>query len=77
MEEELLNDPHKYDAWNNLALNLALGCWAVGILIVLGYIIKLSTTGGTKKSTILLTGTRSESLWIATIVLVIGGCFLT
>ena len=45
---ELAADPHKYDAWNNLALNLSFVFWAAGLLVVLGYIIKLSTVSGSK-----------------------------
>ena len=62
-------DPHQYDAWNNLALNLALGFWAVGILIILGYIIKLSTTGGNKEKYDFINRYEIRTLWIATIVL--------
>lgn len=68
-------DPHQYDAWNNLALNLALGFWAVGILIILGYIIKLNTTGGSKDKYDFINRYEIKTLWIATIVLVTGGCF--
>lgn len=74
MEEEII-DPHKYDAWNNLAQNVALGFWAVGILIILGYIIKLNTTGGNKDKYDFINRHEIKILWIATIVLVIGGCF--
>jgi len=71
--EEL--DPHKYDAWNNLALNLALGFWAVGILVILGYIVKLNSTGGSKNKYDFINRHEIKVLWIATIILVIGGCF--
>lgn len=71
--EEL--DPHKYDAWNNLALNLALGFWALGILVVLGYIVKLSTTGGAKNKYDFINRNEIKVLWIASIILIIGGCF--
>ena len=74
MEEEII-DPHKYDAWNNLAQNVALGFWAVGILIILGYIIRLSTIGGNKDKYDFINRHEIKTLWIATIVLVIGGCF--
>lgn len=72
--QEVVN-PHQYDAWNNLALNLALGFWAVGILIILGYIVKLSTTGGSKDKYDFINRHEIKTLWIATILLVIGGCF--
>jgi DNA-directed RNA polymerase subunit RPC12/RpoP len=68
-------DPHKYDAWNNLALNLALVCWAIGILVVLGYIVKLSSTGGSKNKYDFINRHEIKALWIATIILIIGGCF--
>ncbi len=71
--EEL--DPHKYDAWNNLALNLALGFWAVGILVILGYIVKLNSTGGSKNKYDFINRHEIKVLWIASIILVIGGCF--
>lgn len=71
--EEL--NPHKYDAWNNLALNLALGFWALGILVVLGYIVKLSTTGGAKNKYDFINRHEIKVLWIASIILIIGGCF--
>jgi len=68
-------DPHKYDAWNNLALNLALGCWAIGILVVLGYIVKLNSTGGSKNKYDFINRHEIKSLWIATIIIVTGACF--
>jgi hypothetical protein len=33
----------EYASWNILAHNVAYICWAAGILIVLGYIVRLST----------------------------------
>ncbi|HPW62040.1 MAG TPA: hypothetical protein PLJ13_07080, partial [Cyclobacteriaceae bacterium] len=68
-------DPHKYDAWNNLALNLALVCWAIGILVVLGYIVKLNSTGGSKNKYDFINRHEIKALWIATIILILGGCF--
>ena len=37
-----------YDSWNNLAANLALVCWAAGILVALGYFVALSSKGDSK-----------------------------
>lgn len=71
--EEL--DPHKYDAWNNLALNLAMGFWALGILVVLGYIVKLNSTGGSKNKYDFINRNEIKVLWIASVILIIGGCF--
>ncbi len=70
-----VNDPHQYDAWNNLALNLALGFWAIGILVILGYIVKLNTLGGSKNKYDYINRHEIKVLWIATIILVIGACF--
>jgi DNA-directed RNA polymerase subunit RPC12/RpoP len=72
--QEVVN-PHQYDAWNSLAFNLALGLWAVGILIVLGYFVKLLTTNGNKDKYDFINRHEIKTLWIATIILVIGGCF--
>lgn len=74
MEEEVL-DPHKYDSWNNLAANLAYLCWAVGILIVLGYLVKLATTSDAKAKYDFINKTEINLLWIASIILIVGGCF--
>lgn len=74
MEEEVL-DPHKYDSWNNLAANLAYLCWAVGILIVLGYLVKLATTSDSKAKYDFINKTEINLLWIASIILIVGGCF--
>lgn len=73
--QEIVN-PHQYDAWNSLALNMALGFWAVGILIILGYIVKLSTTGGGKEKYDFINRYEIKTLWVATIVLVIEDAFL-
>jgi len=72
---ELAVDPHKYDAWNSLALNAAIAFWALGLLVVLGYIIKLSTVGGNKNKYDFINRHEIKSLWIATIILIIGACF--
>lgn len=68
-------DPHQYDAWNNLALNMALAFWAIGILVILGYIVKLSSTGGSKNKYDYINKHEIKLLWIASIILIIGGCW--
>ena len=76
MNEYLLEeDPHKYDSWNALAANLSYVFWAVAILIVLGYFIKLATTDGNKNKYDFINKHEIKYLWIASIVLVIGACF--
>ncbi len=61
-------------SWNHLAQNLALVCWAVGLLIALGYYIKLTTTKGSKEKYDFINKYEISSLWIAVIVLIVGGC---
>jgi hypothetical protein len=64
-----------YDYWNGLAANLAYVCWAVGILVALGYYLKLSTTKGSKDKYDFINKFEINSLWIAVIILILGGCF--
>jgi len=63
------------DSWNSLAANLAYLCWAVGLLVALGYYIKLSTTKGSKEKYDFINKYEISSLWIAVIILIVGGCF--
>jgi len=72
---ELAADPHKYDAWNSLALNAAFVFWALGILVVIGYIIKLSSVSGNKDKYDFINRHEIKTLWIASIILIIGACF--
>lgn len=69
-------EPPKQDftAWNALAQNIAFLCWVVGLLIALGYYIKLSTTKGSKEKYDFINKYEINSLWIAVIVLIVGGC---
>lgn len=64
-----------YDSWNNLAANLAYVGWAVGILIALGYFVKLSATQDSKSKYDFINKHEIKFLWIASIFLVIGACF--
>jgi DNA-directed RNA polymerase subunit RPC12/RpoP len=75
MNDYLLEeDPHRYDSWNSLATNLSYALWAVAILIVLGYFVKLSTTDGNKNKYDFINKHEIKFLWIASIILVIGAC---
>ncbi len=69
---EFLQD---YGPWNSMAQNIALICGAIGLLIALGYYIKLSTTKGSKEKYDFINKFEIKSLWIAVIVLIVGGCF--
>ena len=68
-------DPHQYDSWNGLAASLAYVSWAVAVLIVLGYFLKLSTTSGNKNKYDFINKNEIKFLWIAAIFLVVGACF--
>ena len=74
MNEQVIN-PHKYDSWNALAANLAYVCWAAGILIVLGYFIRLATNGDNKDKYDFINKYEISVLWIATIIIITGAGF--
>jgi hypothetical protein len=67
--------PQDFTQWNAMATNIAFVCWIVGLLIALGYYIRLSTTKGSKEKYDFINKFEINSLWIAVIVLIIGGCF--
>ncbi|MCU0356267.1 MAG: hypothetical protein MUE95_01675 [Cyclobacteriaceae bacterium] len=64
-----------YEPWNKLAQNIAYGSWALALLIVLGHLVKLMTTGDPKAKYDYINRYEIRNLWFATIVLVIGCCF--
>jgi len=65
----------EYASWNILAHNVAYICWAAGILIVLGYIVRLSTIPDNKDKYDFINRHEVNVLWYASIILVLGGCF--
>jgi hypothetical protein len=64
-----------YSSWNQLAQNIAYGCWVASVLIVLGHMIKLSITKDAKEKYDYINKTEINLLWVASIILVIGCCF--
>lgn len=72
---EQVVDPHQYDSWNQLAQNIALGCWVVSLLIVFGHLIKLAITKEFKDKYDYINKSEINLLWIASIILVVGCCF--
>ncbi len=58
-----------------MALNAAFVFWALGILVVLGYIIKLSTVNGNKNKYDFINRHEIRTLNFAAIILIIGACF--
>jgi hypothetical protein len=69
-------DPQKFDNWNLLATNVAYICWAAGLLIVIGYFIRLSTNGDNKDKYDFINKYEISILWIATIVIIVGAGFI-
>jgi len=64
-----------YDAWNALARNIAFVAWAVSILIVMYHVVRLATMNDAKQKYDYINKSEIKTLWIATIVLVVGCCF--
>jgi hypothetical protein len=62
----------QYASWNNLAANLAYICWAAGILIVLGYFVKLTTTSESKSKYDFINKYEISTLWVAAIIVIVG-----
>lgn len=64
-----------FTQWNNLAANLAYGAWALGLLVALGYFIKLSISGSNKEKYDFINRYEIRILWIASIILIVGAAF--
>jgi hypothetical protein len=73
MNEQVIT--HKYDDWNLLAANVAYICWAAGILVVIGYFIRLATNGDNKDKYDFINRYEISVLWIATIIMITGAGF--
>jgi hypothetical protein len=65
----------EYATWNELAKQIALGAWAIAVLIVIGHIIRLATMSDAKTKYDFINRTEIRTLWIASIILIIGCCF--
>jgi hypothetical protein len=65
----------EYAAWNDLARNIAYGAWAIAVLIVIGHVIRLSTMNDAKAKYDFINKSEIRTLWIASIILIIGCCF--
>ena len=64
-----------FTQWNNMALNVAYAAWGLGILVALGYFVKLSITGSNKEKYDFINRYEIRLLWIASIIMIVGGCF--
>ncbi len=64
-----------FTSWNNLAANLAYAAWALGVLVALGYFIKLAITNSNKEKYDFINRYEIRLLWIACIILIVGASF--
>jgi|SRR5690606_30347077 hypothetical protein len=65
----------QYAPWNELAQNIALGAWAIAVLIVFGHIIRLATTRDAKTKYDYINRFEIKTLWTASLILIIGCAF--
>jgi DNA-directed RNA polymerase subunit RPC12/RpoP len=65
----------EYAAWNEMAKNIAYGAWAIAVLIVIAHVIRLSTMSDAKTKYDFINKAEIRTLWIASIILIIGCCF--
>lgn len=65
----------QYDQWNDAATQIAYFFWAAAALLILGYIVRLATVGEAKDKYDFINRHEIRVLWIAAIIVVIGGCF--
>jgi hypothetical protein len=64
-----------YDSWNQLAANIAFGAWGLGLLVILGYLVRLLTITESKDKYDFINRYEIRVLWIASIILIVGACF--
>jgi hypothetical protein len=66
----------QYAPWNEMAQKIAYGAWAVAVLIVIGHIIRLATINDAKVKYDFINRSEIRTLWVASIILIIGCCFI-
>lgn len=64
-----------YELWNSTAQNIALALWTVAILVVLLHVIRLSMMNDAKAKYDFINRSEIKTLWIASIILILGCCF--
>jgi len=65
----------QYESWNAMARNIAFFAWVVAIIIVLYHVIRLATNSDAKAKYDYINRLEIKTLWIASIILIIGCCF--
>lgn len=63
------------DDWNDLAVAAATACWAIGVLIVLIYFIRLISIRESKDRYDFINRYEIRWLWIGSVLIISGGCF--
>lgn len=66
---------NNYAEWNHLAQKIAFGCWSVGLLVVLGHLLKLSMTKESKDKYDYINRHEIKLLLIGAVIIVIGFAF--
>jgi DNA-directed RNA polymerase subunit RPC12/RpoP len=64
-----------FASWNNLAANIAYFAWAVGLLIIVGYVVRLASVSDNKDKYDFINRHEINWLWISAISLIAGACF--
>lgn len=64
-----------FASWNNLATNIAYFAWAVGLLVIVGYMVRLASIGDNKDKYDFINRHEINWLWVAAISLIAGACF--
>lgn len=64
-----------FTQWNSLAANIAYLAWGLGLLVALGYFIKLSINGSNKEKYDYINRYEIRVLWVAAIILIVGAAF--
>ena len=63
-----------YDVWTNLATNVAYGLWVVGLLIILGYFLRLAFTADSKNRYDFINRYEINVMWVASVIIILGAC---
>jgi hypothetical protein len=73
--EDIYDPSAQYAQWNQAAMQIAYLCWAAAALLIVGYFIRFATIGEAKDKYDFINRHEIKILWIAAIILTIGGCF--
>lgn len=65
----------QFETWNAMARNIAFISWAVAILVVIYHVVRLSTMNDAKSKYDYINRSEIKTLWIASIILIVGCCF--